>query len=80
MKRIAEKKFPDVKDFVVPICFFLRFLCPTLLQPDHFGLVKGNFSASSLSYCTSDKPPADTFKALLIISKILQNIANGIIR
>lgn len=41
MKRIAEKKFPDVKDFVVPICFFLRFLCPTLLQPEQFGLMKG---------------------------------------
>eukprot|EP01127_Copromyxa_protea_P022550 TRINITY_DN8147_c0_g1_i1.p1 TRINITY_DN8147_c0_g1~~TRINITY_DN8147_c0_g1_i1.p1 ORF type:complete len:756 (+),score=138.43 TRINITY_DN8147_c0_g1_i1:2-2269(+) len=67
MKRIAEKKFPDVKDYVVPICFFLRFLCPTLLQSQEYGLM-------------ADKPPSDTFQALMIISKILQNIANGVIR
>lgn len=44
MREVATCKFPEVEDSVVPVCFFLRFLCPTLLQPEQFNLVKGPHS------------------------------------
>lgn len=50
MRDVAKQKFPEVEDSVVPVCFYLRFLCPTLLQPVHFGLVRGSFSFLSFSF------------------------------
>uniref|UniRef100_A0A6B2KYE3 Ras-GAP domain-containing protein n=1 Tax=Arcella intermedia TaxID=1963864 RepID=A0A6B2KYE3_9EUKA len=67
MREFGAKKFPEIADSIVPICFFLRCLCPTLLQPEQFGL-------------STQKPPTYSFKALVAISKLLQNIANGIIK
>jgi hypothetical protein len=36
----CAKKFPKI-DNVVPIVLFLRFICPTLVQPTVFGLLEG---------------------------------------
>ena len=35
-------KFPEQKTIVVGGFYFLRFLCPALVVPDSYGLVKGN--------------------------------------
>eukprot|EP01126_Amoeba_proteus_P020523 TRINITY_DN2087_c0_g2_i25.p1 TRINITY_DN2087_c0_g2~~TRINITY_DN2087_c0_g2_i25.p1 ORF type:complete len:310 (-),score=57.22 TRINITY_DN2087_c0_g2_i25:89-1018(-) len=67
MKEVATLKSPELKETAVPVCFFLHFLSPALLQPEEFGLVK-------------EKPSTSSWKAFVIISKILQSIANGILR
>eukprot|EP01125_Pyxidicula_operculata_P018576 TRINITY_DN6609_c0_g1_i2.p1 TRINITY_DN6609_c0_g1~~TRINITY_DN6609_c0_g1_i2.p1 ORF type:complete len:842 (+),score=111.24 TRINITY_DN6609_c0_g1_i2:13-2538(+) len=67
MKKFATHKFPEVRESVVPVVFFLRCLCPAILQPEQFGLTK-------------EKLPPPALKSLIIISKLLQNIANGIIK
>lgn len=44
--------------------FFLRFLCPVIIAPDRFGLATAS-------------PDSKARRGLVIISKLLQNLANG---
>ena len=37
----SEDKFGEEGQDVVPICFFLRFVCPSLLQPKNLGFTEG---------------------------------------
>lgn len=81
MKKCAKENFPAVANSIVPICFFLRFLCPTLVQPEEFGVVKRTTRHfSSFTHIALEKPSPHVFKALLVISKLIQNIANGVIK
>ena len=45
--------------------FFLRFVCPSLVAPEQLGL--------ALS------PPPDARRALVLIAKVLQNAASGVV-
>jgi len=60
------KRFPDNRYTSVGGFIFLRFFCPVTLSPDAHGIVE----ASALDQ--------DTRRALILISKSLQNLANGI--
>jgi hypothetical protein len=58
------QKFPSA-DSVVSVILFLRYLCPTILQPHAYGLM-------------SSAPSPEAFKALVVVTKLLQNCANRI--
>jgi len=60
------KRFPDSRHTSVGGFIFLRFFCPVILSPDANGIVE----SSSLDQ--------DARRALILISKSLQNLANGI--
>eukprot|EP00004_Rigifila_ramosa_P023149 TRINITY_DN6457_c0_g1_i1.p1 TRINITY_DN6457_c0_g1~~TRINITY_DN6457_c0_g1_i1.p1 ORF type:complete len:608 (-),score=172.45 TRINITY_DN6457_c0_g1_i1:115-1890(-) len=63
----AKLKFPDAPPTQAVGAFvFLRLYCPALITPNQFGLCK-------------ETPPPPTRRALLLIVKILQNLANGIL-
>ncbi|KAJ5080612.1 ras gtpase-activating protein [Anaeramoeba ignava] len=57
-------KFPDSRDLAVGSFFFLRFICPSIIAPDAYGLVSS--------------APSDTARRhLVLVAKTLQNVANG---
>lgn len=60
------KRFPDSRHTSVGGFIFLRFFCPVILSPDANGLVE----SSALN--------SDSRRALILLSKVLQNLANGI--
>jgi len=59
------QKFPASRRQVVAGFYFLRFVCPAIFSPEKFGLAKGNI-------------PAVGQRSLILIAKILQNLANGV--
>eukprot|EP01132_Coremiostelium_polycephalum_P003297 gene3297-4129_t len=59
----VEKKFPDMKTTVVGGFIFLRYICPAIVAPEVFGLI-------------SDNPSTDSRRGLVLVSKLLQNLAN----
>lgn len=60
----AEERFPDSEDLAVAGFIFLRFLCPAISSPEGFKLY----------------PVAtpEARRTLLLVGKILQNLANGV--
>jgi GTPase-activator protein for Ras-like GTPase len=64
-QREVSKKFPEMKQLVVGGFLFLRFFCPAIVSPHKYGLVDG-------------APGANATRALILVSKLLQNIANGV--
>jgi hypothetical protein len=62
---ICEHFPPAVADRVVRSFIFLRFICPVIVTPEQF-------------HITKDPPPPAAKRSLLLISKVLQRIANGI--
>lgn len=59
------QRFPEMEDKVVGGFFFLRFICPALVAPEQWGLVAG--------------PPSQGMRrALILISKVVQNVANEV--
>jgi hypothetical protein len=63
-KEVA-KKYPDAARSAVGGYICLRFVCPAMMTPRAFGVV------------TTD-PPARAARALTLVSKIVQNVANGL--
>ncbi|EGG23916.1 Ras GTPase activation domain-containing protein [Cavenderia fasciculata] len=61
------KRFPDSKHTSVGGFIFLRFFCPCILSPDSAGVV----DTSSLTM--------EARRSLILVSKVLQNVANGIL-
>lgn len=70
--------------------FFLRFISPAVVSPEAFGLIDGKRSDPSLhsSWCRSTLPnetrlpeqvSAKCRRGLVLISKVIQNLANGIL-
>ena len=59
------KKFPEMKQKVIGGFVFLRFICPALVSPVRFGLVRSNMISASSQ------------KSLILVSRVLQCIANG---
>lgn len=63
-KVTVEAKFPNMKTTIVGVFLFLRFLVPALVSPFTYGLSSG-------------PPPPHVRRSLLLVSKVLQNLANG---
>eukprot|EP01133_Synstelium_polycarpum_P005675 gene5675-6554_t len=61
------KIFPESKYTSVGGFFFLRFFCPCILSPDANGVV----DSSSLTM--------ESRRALILVSKVLQNVSNGLL-
>jgi hypothetical protein len=59
------KKFPDLCSTAVGGFFCLRFVCPAIIAPEQYQLVSGALSATSR-------------RILVLVSKLLQNISNGV--
>ncbi|KAI6248995.1 Neurofibromin [Erysiphe necator] len=60
------KRFPEAKFTAVGAFIFLRFFCPAIVAPDAEGLV--------------DLPPSKEMRrGLLLIAKIVQNLANNVL-
>jgi len=61
----VQQKYPNSTLKAVGAFFFLRFFCPALIDPQNFGIVE-------------EPPSPEARRQLLLITKILQNIANGV--
>ncbi|KAJ3427978.1 neurofibromin [Anaeramoeba flamelloides] len=59
----SEMKFPQAKYLIISGFFFLRFISPTIVIPESFGIIQ-------------EKPTPRVRRGLLLISKIIQGIAN----
>ena len=62
----VEPKFPDAKYTAVGAFVFLRFFCPAIVAPDVEGLV-------------STAPTKEMRRGLLLIAKVIQNLANNVL-
>ena len=64
LQRAVVKRFPAAKRKVVGGFFFLRLICPAVVSPEGFGVV--------------DKVDDATRRSLILISKIMQTLSNGV--
>lgn len=62
---ISEKKYKGAGVQSVGALLFLRLLCPSLVTPVEFGICK-------------DRPKKNAIRTLILITKILQNVANRV--
>lgn len=60
------KRFPEAKFTAVGAFIFLRFFCPAIVAPDVEGLV-------------STPPSREMRRGLLLIAKVVQNLANNVL-
>eukprot|EP01104_Vermistella_antarctica_P013491 TRINITY_DN4087_c0_g1_i1.p1 TRINITY_DN4087_c0_g1~~TRINITY_DN4087_c0_g1_i1.p1 ORF type:complete len:645 (+),score=101.48 TRINITY_DN4087_c0_g1_i1:389-2323(+) len=65
LHRIVTPKFPTAKHSVIGGFIFLRFVCPAIISPEGFGIV-------------TDTVPDGARRCLVLTSKILQNLSNGV--
>eukprot|EP01103_Thecamoeba_quadrilineata_P017176 TRINITY_DN598_c0_g3_i1.p1 TRINITY_DN598_c0_g3~~TRINITY_DN598_c0_g3_i1.p1 ORF type:complete len:480 (-),score=85.64 TRINITY_DN598_c0_g3_i1:42-1481(-) len=61
----VDKKFPEMQRLAIGGLLFLRFLCPAIVTPEKYGLI-------------SAPPSTESRRTLILISKILQNLANAV--
>ncbi|TQV91339.1 ras GTPase activator [Cordyceps javanica] len=59
-------RFPDAKYTAVGAFIFLRFFCPAIVAPEAEGLVDA-------------PPPKELRRGLLLIAKVIQNLANNVL-
>jgi neurofibromin 1 len=59
-------RFPDAKFTAVGAFIFLRFFCPAIVAPDADGLISG-------------PPSKEMRRGLLLIAKVVQNLANNVL-
>lgn len=62
----VEPRFPEAKYTAVGAFIFLRFFCPAIVAPDVEGLV-------------STAPTKEMRRGLLLIAKVIQNLANNVL-
>ncbi|KAK4119986.1 hypothetical protein N657DRAFT_683989 [Parathielavia appendiculata] len=62
----AVERFPDAKYTAVGAFIFLRFFCPAIVAPQAEGLV-------------STPPSKEMRRGLLLIAKVIQNLANNVL-
>lgn len=60
------KRFPEAKFTAVGAFIFLRFFCPAIVAPDVEGLI-------------SSAPSKEMRRGLLLIAKVVQNLANNVL-
>jgi Ras GTPase-activating protein 1 len=81
-------KFPSSKTQAVAGFLFLRFLCPAMLNPKGYGIMEGTKNSHiPTSHATqrhtadcfpyAETPNRPEFRALILVSKIVQQLANG---
>ncbi|KYR01829.1 hypothetical protein DLAC_01846 [Tieghemostelium lacteum] len=63
--KVVQESFPGNEKMAIGGIMFLRFICPAIVSPESFGIV----GAGALS--------RETRRALVLSTKILQNLANG---
>jgi len=63
---VTSEKFRGSQGVVLSGFFFLRFLCPAIISPELFGI-----------NLEKKLTPADQ-RALVLVSKVIQNLANGV--
>lgn len=66
LHEIVNEKFPELGQVGMGAILFLRYLCPSLIAPDRYGLLPSE----------SISPQGVRF--LLLITKVLQNLVNGV--
>eukprot|EP01102_Stenamoeba_stenopodia_P002953 TRINITY_DN1288_c0_g1_i1.p1 TRINITY_DN1288_c0_g1~~TRINITY_DN1288_c0_g1_i1.p1 ORF type:complete len:687 (+),score=116.19 TRINITY_DN1288_c0_g1_i1:437-2497(+) len=66
LQKVVSAKFPESKSKSVGGFFFLRILCPAIVSPDGFNIVNRQIVTPEIR------------RALILVSKILQNIANAV--
>jgi len=65
VRRIVCGTYPEFGDQIVSTIVMLRFFCPAIISPSKYGLCRGDI-------------PRHTQRSLVLIAKLLQNLANGI--
>ncbi|KAJ3425313.1 inhibitory regulator protein ira1-related [Anaeramoeba flamelloides] len=65
LKITVENKFENCTNIVIAGFFFLRFICPAIISPENAEIVK-------------ERIPVEVRRALILITKSLQNLANGV--
>jgi neurofibromin 1 len=60
------RRFPEAKFTAVGAFIFLRFFCPAIVAPDVEGLI-------------STTPSKEMRRGLLLIAKVVQNLANNVL-
>jgi neurofibromin 1 len=63
---VVEDRFPDSRHSAVGSFIFLRFFCPAIVAPENIDLDIGADSR-------------DVRRALLLITKVIQNLANNVV-
>jgi len=66
LRRVVIDKFPSSLYSVIGGFFFLRFVCPAIISPEGFGVLP------------MGEIPGASRRPLILISKILQNLGNGV--
>ena len=66
IRRRTRERFPKMETILIGGFFFLRFLCPAIVSPVRFNLV-------------SAAPSPHTSRALILVSKLLQALSNGVL-
>lgn len=65
LARCMREKFPAATLNVLSSFVFLRFFCPTLLDPTAFGI-------------PADRVSPETQRSLIVVAKLIQSAANGV--
>ncbi|KAI9674112.1 MAG: Ras GTPase activating protein ira2 [Caeruleum heppii] len=66
ISNLVMKRFPDARYTAVGAFMFLRFFCPAIVAPEIEGLV-------------ASVPSKDMRRGLLLITKVVQNLANNVL-
>ena len=79
----VQRLFPDATYTIIGGFIFLRFICPAIIAPDGYGILNGDFPTSkflsphSVILFATEVPDASR-RGLILISKVLQNLSNGV--
>lgn len=63
---VVLPRFPNAKYTAVGAFIFLRFFCPAIVAPEGEGLI-------------ASAPPKEMRRGLLLIAKVIQNLANNVL-
>jgi len=64
-KKSIKERFPEMEQKIVGGFYLLRFICPAIVAPDTYNLVKN---------CTP--PNRNARRGLILISKVIQSLSN----
>ncbi|KAF2077194.1 hypothetical protein CYY_001515 [Polysphondylium violaceum] len=65
ISKVVTEAFPGNEKMAIGGIMFLRFICPAIVSPESFGIV------------TTGTLSRETRRALVLTTKVLQNLANG---
>jgi len=65
LKKTVHERFPGFEHNAIGGFLFLRFICPAICSPEGFGVI-------------NELSNPDLRRALVLVTKILQNLANGV--